>query len=46
MCECKVSAELEDDFPDVVEPVCETVDGLGKELFSSGALLDYRTLFA
>ena len=38
--ERKVCAEFEGDLPDVVEPFCEGVDGLGEELFPAGAFLD------
>lgn len=35
-----VCAEFKGDSPDVVEPLGQTVDGLGKELFPAGAFLD------
>lgn len=40
----KVCAELEDDLPDVVEPLGDAVDSLGEELFSARTLLDEGAL--
>lgn len=36
----EVGAEFEDDLPDVVEPLGQAVDGLGKQLFPARAFFD------
>ena len=42
--EGKVCAEFEHDLPDLVEPLCEGVDGLCEELLPAGAFLDEGAL--